>query len=222
MKIQLRKFLFCFLLLQSFIIYAQEQPPFWNEIRAFKREDSLKQPPANAILFTGSSSFRLWDNIDKSFPSHTIVNRGFGGSSLPDVIRYADNVIFPYNPKQVVIYCGENDIAAADSVTSKMVLQRFQHLFTLIRNRMPGVPILFVSIKPSPSRWQMKDRMIAANKSIKKFLRKQKRTHFADVWTAMLNGDGKPMENIFKEDRLHMNAQGYAIWQKIIEPHLIR
>lgn len=211
--------IFLFLLISSF---GQTSSPLAGEIAAFKSQDSLTGPPKNAILFVGSSSFRLWDGIEKSFPSHTIVNRGFGGSSLPDVIRYANDVIFPYGAKQVVIYCGENDIAASDSVGSKIVLQRFQQLFWLIRNEMPAVPILFVSIKPSPSRWQMKERMIAANKSIKKFLRKQKRTHFVDVWSAMLDSDGKPMEDIFKEDKLHMNAKGYAIWQKLMEPYLLK
>ena len=221
MKKQLIKLVIGFILLQSLPVNAQQQPPFWNEVQAFKKSDSIQLPPPKAILFTGSSSFRLWDGIEKSFPLHTIINRGFGGSSLPDVIRYANDLIFPYDPKQIVIYCGENDIAASDSVSSKMVLQRFQQLFSLIRHRMPAVPILFVSIKPSPSRWHMKDRMIAANKSIKKFLRKHKQTQFVDVWSAMLDGQGKPMENIFKEDRLHMNAKGYAIWQEKLEPYLI-
>src|SRR5215210_929625 len=99
-KTTLIKFLAAFFLLKASFAAAQEQPPFRSEIQAFKKQDSLAQQPTNAILFVGSSSFRLWKDVQQAFPAHTIVNRGFGGSSLPDVIRYADDIIFPYKPKQ--------------------------------------------------------------------------------------------------------------------------
>lgn len=196
--------------------------PFANEIAVFKKQDSISMPPTNAILFVGSSSFRIWKDVQTAFPNHVIINRGFGGSALPDVIRYEQDIIFPYAPKQIVIYCGENDIAAADSVTAQMVLERFKTLFTDIRMKLPDVPVLFVSIKPSPSRWQMRDRMIKGNDIIRKYLKKQKHTKYISVWKAMLAPDGEPIKDIFLGDNLHMNAKGYAIWQKIIEPYLIK
>ncbi|MBL7727787.1 MAG: hypothetical protein JNM68_08880, partial [Dinghuibacter sp.] len=98
-----------FLLLWGANTLAQ---PYIADIRAFKKQDSLTPPPANAILFVGSSSFTNWTNVHEYFPGKTIINRGFGGSSLTDLIRYAGDVIVPYNPKQIVIYCGENDFAA--------------------------------------------------------------------------------------------------------------
>ncbi len=196
--------------------------PFANEIAAFKKQDAVLFPPKNEILFVGSSSFRMWKDVQTAFPNHIIINRGFGGSALPDVIRYADEIIFPYQPKQIVIYCGENDIAAADSVTAQMVLERFKILFSEIRKELVDVPVLFVSIKPSPSRWAMKDRMITANKLIKKYLKKQKHTKYISVWKAMLAPGGEPIKDIFIGDNLHMNTKGYAIWQKIIEPCLLK
>jgi lysophospholipase L1-like esterase len=214
----------CFLLLlllQSNFVFAQDQLPFWNEIRAFKKADSIQPPPANAILFVGSSSFRLWKDVDKAFPKHTIINRGFGGSSLPHVIQYADDIIFPYQPKQIVIYCGENDMTA-EGVNGDTVFQRFKQLFTLIRSRLTNVPIVFVSLKPSPSRWHLKDKMESGNALIKDFLKKEKKTAYVDVWKPMLNEEGKPKEELFVEDKLHMNEKGYAIWQKKIEPKLVR
>lgn len=221
MKYRLLKIVFVLFLFQPATVFAQDQhPPFWDEIQQFKKSDSLHPPPTNAILFAGSSSFRFWTNVQDYFPSYTIINRGFGGSSLPDVIRYEDDIIFPYHPKQIVIYCGENDFVASDSVTVQMVFQRFTQLFTNVRNRLPNVPVVFVSIKPSPSRWQLKDKMIEENRLIKAFLLKRNKTAFVDVWTAMLDKDGKPMADIFKEDQLHMNAKGYAIWQKLIAPYL--
>jgi lysophospholipase L1-like esterase len=199
------------------IVTAQ---PFYEDILVFKKQDSIAFPPKQAILLVGSSSFTNWKDVQNYFPHFTIVNRGFGGSSISDVIRYADDIIFRYQPKQIVIYCGENDLAGSDTVTGKMVYQRFEQLFTLIRSKMPGVPVAFISLKPSPSRWQLNDKMIAANDLIKKYLRKKKKASFIDVYHKMLGADGTPIKEIFTEDNLHMNAKGYVIWQKIIEPYL--
>ena len=209
-------------LFQSICSGAQEQAPYRNEIQSFKKSDSLQQPKKNTILFVGSSSFRLWKDIQQAFPTHTIINRGFGGSSFPDVIRYADDIIFPYQPKQIVIYCGENDFASSDTVTSGLVVQRFEKLFTLIREKLPNVAVAYVSMKPSPSRWQLKEKMQDANKQIKTFLKKKKKTAFIDVWEPMLNEEGKPKDELFVGDKLHMNEKGYAIWQKKIEPYLLQ
>jgi lysophospholipase L1-like esterase len=111
---------------------AANAQPFANEIAAFKKQDSISFPPSHAILFVGSSSFRKWTDVQDYFPGYKIINRGFGGSTLPDVIRYADEIIFPYQPKQIVIYCGENDVASADSITGSIVFQRFKILFDQI------------------------------------------------------------------------------------------
>lgn len=205
--------------LTTLIVNAQ---PFANEIAQFKKQDSISFPPKNAILFAGSSSFTKWTDVQKYFPSYPIINRGFGGSSLLDVIRYSEDVIFRYQPKQIVIYCGENDIAAVDTITGKIVFERFKQLFTIIRNRFPKIKLVYISMKPSPARWQMKDRMISGNRLIKKYLNKQEHTKFISVWKKMLGADGKPMPDIFVADNLHMNAKGYAIWQKLIEPYLLK
>lgn len=197
-----------------------QHPPFWNDIQRFKKTDSTQQPAKNGILFVGSSSFTKWTDVQQYFPAYPIINRGFGGSSLPDVIRYADDIIFPYQPKQVVVYCGDNDLAASDTVSAATVTARFQQLFQLIRSRMPEVEIAYVSIKPSPSRARLMPKMIEANKQIRAFLRTQKHAAFIDVFKPMLNKNGQPREELFIEDRLHMNATGYTIWQKAIQPHL--
>lgn len=196
--------------------------PFINDITAFKKQDSVAFPPKNAILFVGSSSFTKWKDVQDYFPGHTIINRGFGGSVLNDVIRYESDIIFPYQPKQIVIYCGENDVASSDTVTGKVVLERFTRLFTDIRTQFPKTSIAFISLKPAPSRWKMKDRMVEANTLIKKYLKKKRHAKFINVWDSMLGPDGKPIPDIFIEDNLHMNAKGYAIWQAIIEPYLLK
>jgi len=212
-----------FLLTCAADLQAQQEPyPFWNDIRQFKTSDSLRPPPKNAILFVGSSSFTNWKDVQDYFPDYPIINRGFGGSSLTDVIRYADEIIYPYKPKQVVIYCGENDFAADDSVTASLVFARFMKLFTMIRGKLNEVPVVYVSMKPSPSRQRLMPAMETANEQIKAYLKTKKRTSFVDVYHKMLTHDGQPIDSIFNSDKLHMNKYGYAIWKKEITPFLMK
>lgn len=201
---------------------SAQQPPFFDEIQQFKKQDSVSFPPKNAVLFVGSSSFQKWHDVQSYFPDYKIINRGFGGSTLPDVIRYADDIITPYHPKQVVIYCGDNDLAASDTTTPEMVTDRFKTLFHIIRKSLPAANIAYVSIKPSPSRRQLMPKMKQANLQIKSFLQKQKNTSFIDVYQPMLLPGGQPKPEIFLEDSLHMNKKGYAIWKKAIQSYLIK
>ncbi len=198
------------------------EAPFSDEINAFLKDDSINPPPQHAIVFAGSSSFRKWTDLADYFPGYTVLNRGFGGSSLPDLTRYAGRIILPYHPRQVVIYCGDNDLASSDSITANIVYKRFRKLFALIRAGNKSANILYVSIKPSPSRMRLMPQMEAANKKIRFFLGQQKNARFVDVYHLMLDASGKPVETLFLEDRLHMNPDGYAIWQKAIQPLLIK
>ncbi len=215
--------LFSFLLLiEQYSLFAQAAPPYWNDILAFKKQDSAQPPPRNPILFIGSSSFTNWKDVNAYFPGYTILNRGFGGSTLVDVIRYAYDIILPYHPKQVVIYCGENDLASTDSISAGEAVRRFKTLFGIIRLNLPSARIDFISMKPSPSRQNIEIKVRAANKEIKNFLKTQKNAGFIDVYDAMLDKKGKPREELFLEDRLHMKPAGYAIWKKFILPHLVK
>ena len=202
----------------SLVLFAQDRP-FWKEIKAFKSADSVKAPPQNAIVFVGSSSFRMWKDLQNAFPQHVVINRGFGGSSLPHVIDYADEIVIPYKPKQVVIYCGENDFTS-DTVTSKTVTDRFVTLFNLLRKELPRTEIVFVSMKPSPSRQHLMTKIDAANDAIRDFLQSKKHAAYVDIWDDMLDKNGAPRKELFLRDMLHMNEAGYAIWQKAIAPHL--
>jgi len=201
-------------------VIAQTNPPFFKEIEAFKKMDQNNPPQKGVILFVGSSSFTNWKDVQNYFPGYAIINRGFGGSSLPDVIRYAQDVIYPYQPSQVVIYCGENDFTTSQNTNADTVLNRFTTLFGMIRKEIPRAHILFVSIKPSPSRAKYMPEMVRTNDLIRKYLKRRSRTGFVDVYSKMLLDDGSPMPDIFLGDKLHMNKNGYAIWQKAIWPYL--
>ena len=219
----MRFILFSVLVIFSVGVAAQkEMPPFWEDIQVFKKQDSISFPGTGKILFVGSSSFTNWKDVQNYFPGYPVINRGFGGSSLPDVIRYREDVIFKYKPKQIIIYCGENDLAASDTVSAETVIARFKELFHLIRGRFKKIPVVFISLKPSPSRQHLMPKMLIANLAIKNYLKKKKKTVFIDVYQNMLNPDGSPLKDIFIEDSLHMNAEGYAIWQKLIGPHLLK
>lgn len=197
--------------------------PFQDEIDVFIKKDSVAMPAANSILFVGSSSFNYWKDISNYFPGYPIINRGFGGSSLTDIIHFNQETILKYKPKQIYIYCGENDIAASDTITPQIVFERFKTLYTIIRTHLGNkVPVMYVSIKPSVARWTMEEKFVTANTLIRDFINKQKHTQFLDVHSAMLDTNGMVFKDIFIADKLHMNAKGYAIWQKIIAPTLVK
>jgi lysophospholipase L1-like esterase len=195
--------------------------PFINEIKAFRRSDSIAMPPQNAILLIGSSSFTNWKDVAKYFPEHTIINRGFGGSSLPHMTMYAEDIIFKYNPKQIIIYCGENDLTGGPSITADTIFERLKSLHQLIRSRYKKVPIAYISMKPSPSREKYLETMQNANGLIKTFMEQQKKSSYIDVYNSMLDANGNILTHIFLSDKLHMNAEGYKIWQGVILPYLV-
>lgn len=196
--------------------------PFWNEVQKFKTTDSVSFPASNQILLIGSSSFTMWKDVQTYFPDRKILNRAFGGSTLADVIRYRYDIIFPYQPKQIVIYCGENDFASSDTVSVELVMQRFMTLYNYIRAKYKTVPLAYVSMKPSPSRLHLLEKYKEANKRINLFLATKPNTKFVDVYSAMLTATGEPIQDIFLADNLHMNAKGYAIWKKKLETVLLK
>jgi len=206
----------------SLKVSSQSSLPYWKEVQAFKKLDSSNFPAAHQILFIGSSSFTMWKDVQQYFPSYPILNRAFGGSSLPDLIQYRYDILYPYQPRQIVIYCGENDFAASDTVSVETVVGRFKTLFYLLRVKYPNTTVAYVSMKPSHSRLQLLPKYKEANMHIRNYLASQNKTSFIDVYSQMLNADGSIMDDIFLQDKLHMNAKGYAIWKKIILPYLLK
>ena len=199
---------------------ANQAPPFWNDIQKFKSMDSVLMPPGGKILMIGSSSFTRWQDVGFYLQGYPFINRGFGGSSLPHLIRYFENLVTPYQPRQILIYCGENDLGP--NVIADTVVERFKTLFDMIRNQDKHVFVTYISMKPSPSRETFMDKMKEGNQKIRAFLQTKEHTSFVDVFQKMLLPNGKPMPDIFVEDELHMNEKGYYIWAKEIAPHLLK
>ncbi|MFM6994478.1 MAG: GDSL-type esterase/lipase family protein [Sediminibacterium sp.] len=195
--------------------------PFKQEVAQFQKSDSIVMPPKGQIVFAGSSSFTKWKDVAMYFPGYPIINRGFGGATLVDLIYYVDDAIIQYQPSQVFIYCGENDMADVDTVSPSTVLHRFKTLHGILLKKLPkATKIFFVSIKPSIARWHLESKYLEANNLIKAYIDTQKNCQFLDVHTMMLDENKEVLKDIFIADKLHMNAKGYQIWQKQFVPFL--
>lgn len=197
---------------------VEPPPPFEDEIRAFEAADRATPPPKNPILFTGSSSIRLWKTLAQDFPRHTVLNRGFGGSHIADALRYVNRIVIPYAPRAIVFYAGGNDIHAGKAPAE--VAADFVAFARAVHARLPRTRIAYVSIAPNPARWAEVDRVRDVNARIAAFTRSDPRLSFIDVFPHMLGPDGKPRPDIFGPDKLHMNATGYALWTRLLGPRL--
>jgi hypothetical protein len=199
-------------------VFAQQGFPFDNEIRAFKHQDSLSFPKPNGILFIGSSSIRLWSDLEQRFPGVPIIKRGVGGSELWQLVDYfTPYILFPYHPRKIFIYAGENDIAAGKS--AQFVADEFTKLWVTIHEQLPGAEIYFMSIKPSPVRAKSYAEVYKANDLIKAYLENKPQSHFVDLVTAIYKpGTTAPDSSLFKGDYLHLNSKGYDKWQSVLQP----
>ena len=199
-------------------VYQNQPYVYQKEIDGWREADRQNPPKPGMILFVGSSTFTNWKTVDKAFPGKRVLNRAYGGSGLGNLIR--DYKVFTaYRPKQIVVYCGENDLAGGKTPAYK-VFEDFKKFFGLLRKDLPMTEILYCAMKPSPSRWHLRAKYEFGNQLIKEFLSKQIRADYASCWDAMLGPDGRPEESLFVSDMLHMNPKGYAIWTKILEPKL--
>ncbi|MFO0949138.1 MAG: GDSL-type esterase/lipase family protein [Planctomycetota bacterium] len=196
---------------------AADPTRFEKAIRAFEQQDKKQPPPEAATLFLGSSSIRLWP-LDTSFPTRPKIHRGFGGSTIADSVHYADRIVIPYRPKQIVFYAGDNDVAAG--MSAKDVTADFGKLTAKVFAALPETTIVFISIKPSIQRWKLADVMKEINENVKQMAAKEPRIRFVDVWPAMLGPDGKPIADLFVADGLHLSPKGYELWTSLIEQTL--
>ena len=216
--------LMCAALLAAFLaspLLAADKSPsvaFEKEIQAYEAADKKNPPEPGAIVFIGSSTFRMWTTMEKDFPEHRVLNRGFGGSQMADAVYFADRIVIPYKPKLIVVHEGGNDIHAGKS--PERVLADFKEFVAKVRAAQPEVPIAFSSIPPAPIRWSEADKCRKANQLIKEYIATEKNIDYIDIFDALLGADGKPDESLFLPDHLHLNAAGYKIRADITRPHL--
>lgn len=190
---------------------------FASAIRAFNEWDQKNTPARGAVLFTGSSSIVGWSTAT-AFPELTVLNRGFGGSHLTDVTHYAPDVVIRYSPRVIVLYAGDNDIASGRGAAA--VADDFRALLRVMRAALPETPLVYLSIKPSPSRWALWPIAREANERIAEICRQDAKTRYVDVATPLLGADGTPRSELFLPDRLHLSEAGYATWNEQLRPVL--
>lgn len=189
---------------------------FESEILAFADSDRANPPTPGGIVFVGSSSIRMWPDLRSYFPGLNVIQRGFGGSRLDEVVRYTPRIVLPYKPKLVVLYAGENDIA--EGRTPAQVFASYVDFVDLVQKSLPDARIVYVSIKPSPSRWELVDKMRAANDMIQQYIGTHPRQQYVNVFSPMIGVNGRPRPELFVSDSLHMTRVGYAIWQQLLTP----
>ncbi|GAB4421877.1 MAG: SGNH/GDSL hydrolase family protein [Bacteroidia bacterium] len=195
-------------------------PPFEAEIRAFEAADSSGMPPEGAVLFIGSSSLRLWQTLTADMVPLPVVNRGFGGSTMPDLLRYADRILFPYRPRCIVLYEGDNDITH-EAITPDSVLANLRSYHQAVRQRLPGSHTWVLSIKPSPARRHLADKARQANDLMQAYCDAVPELTFIDVGAVMRDAGGNLRGDIFLQDSLHLGPSGYALWTDLLRPLLL-
>lgn len=203
------------LLIVTTVSYGQGNLPFAGEVMEIqKRLDTIWDKSKPSILFTGSSSVRLWNDLQERFPENQVLNTGFGGSQTSDLANFLNELILDYNPSKVFIYEGDNDIFAKKK--PKQIIGTFTTVLDTLQQKRPDLEIVLISAKPSISRWKFRSRYKRLNKKLKALALGREAVSYVDVWSVMLNRR-KLKKDLFIEDGLHMNAKGYDLWEEALK-----
>lgn len=189
---------------------------FESEIVEFENADKADPPKAGGVVFVGSSSIRMWPQLQADFPGINVIQRGFGGAQMNEVLYYTPRIVTRYKPKLVVLYAGENDLVTGRH--PDQIFNDYKAFVALVHKTVPDAKIAYVSIKPSGDRWVLVDNMKKANALIKKYIAGQRDQTYVDVFTPMIGPDGLPRDELFGEDKLHMNWKGYELWRVLLTP----
>jgi lysophospholipase L1-like esterase/kynurenine formamidase len=188
------------------------------EFARFDAADRESPPRPNGFVFVGSSSIRFWNTLQEDFPNLNVLNRGFGGSRISDVREHLDRLVIAYKPQMVLVYAGDNDLAAGR--TADDVVADYKAIVARLEQALPNARVAWISIKPSPSRWRVADQTRAANAEIERFTRDNPRLLYIDVFNPMIGANGLPIPELFVADSLHMTPAGYVLWQSIVNPYV--
>jgi len=198
-----------------------QNPDRWEgAMQDFEVEEAATPVPPGAIVFTGSSSVRLWTTLQEDMAPLTVIQRGFGGSVMADALYWIDTLVLKHRPRAVVLYEGDNDIGSL-GMRAEELLEGYETFVMRVHEALPDTRIYFLAVKPSILRWDTWAEMKQANDLIRQASEADSRLFFIDVASPMLDGTGEPISDIFVEDDLHMNAKGYEIWTSVVRPFLM-
>jgi lysophospholipase L1-like esterase len=190
-----------------------------REIAGFEAADRIKPPPKGGVLFIGASGIRLWKSLAEDFPDHKVINRGFGGSEIRDSTHFADRIIFPYEPRQIFLRAGGNDIH--NGGLPFLVAGDFLEFCRIVHQRLPNTEILFIGASPAPARWGESDKYVELNRRIREGALNMPRVGYIDVYPIGIKSDGNPRYEVFVADKLHFNAEGYKLLADRVRPYLM-
>jgi GDSL-like Lipase/Acylhydrolase family len=195
---------------------------YWeNDIQKFEQLDKSEKYPEDAILFAGSSSIRLWTSLEKDMEPYHVIQRGYGGAKLSDFAVYASRIFDPHPCKAIVLFVANDITGAENDKTPKEVATLFRYVLKTIRKVHPTTPVFWIAITPTVSRWKVWPEIQKANALIKEICENQKNTYFINTDFAFLGENGKPKDELFRDDKLHLTEKGYAVWTEIIKNYLI-
>lgn len=200
------------LVISAVNLYAQDPTRFNNDVEKLVNTGYNFSDNKKLVLFTGSSSVRMWINVQEYFPGYNVINNGFGGSHFSDLIYFYNKLIIPHQPDILFIYEGDNDIASKEK--PRKIVKEAKFLLSKIRRDLPNTDVVLISAKPSVARWDLRNEYQKLNKKLAKLADKQNKVEFADIWAAMVDENGNVFPDVFLEDNLHMNKKGYDIWGK--------
>ena len=198
---------------------SQNSGRFEDVIQDYEQLDKENGYKPESVLFTGSSSIRMWKTLSEDMAPIPVINRGFGGSTIPEVLYYADRIIKPHQPGILVLYCGENDLSNDDAKAS-LALKSFKKFSNYLKKNLPETKVFFLAIKPSIKRWQYWPKLAEANNKIKEFIERHDQYYYVDTAGEMLDENGIVLQDIFIKDNLHMNEKGYKLWTNKLKPIL--
>ena len=202
------------------VLFAAAQDParFKTDVEELAKTEYKFTNDKKLVVFAGSSSIRMWKDVQSYFPEYNVINNGFGGSHFSDLLFYYDDLILSRKPEILFIYEGDNDIA--DAKTPAEVMKQAKGLVAKIRNDLPETRILFISPKPSLAREKLKEKYLTFNNKLERYCNRKKQVEFVNVWTPMCDRSGTILPGLFLEDGLHMNKKGYDIWGTAINNYL--
>lgn len=199
-----------------------EPAAIWEEeIRRYEEGDRHAPPPTGAILFTGSSSIRLWTTLAQDLAPLTILNRGFGGAQAHQVLSFAPRILLPYHPSAVVLYIGENDLEARTGKTPEHVLAEVAALSDLLARELPQARLYLLAVKPSPARRRRWAQARRLNTLLAAFAQEDCRRCWVDVATPAFDARGRWRSDLYMADGLHLSPAGYALWARLLRARLL-
>ena len=152
---------------------------FASSFAKFQQEDeSIISKRNDLTLFTGSSSIRRWHTLSTDFPNLHLLNRGFGGAHISDVLHFYNHLFLRYKPDRIVfiaekMICGQESQRLRYFVTSKHFATRFLMIF--------HTTFIYLSCKPSPKRFSKWNTYQSLNLKIKNYCLREPNLTFVNL-----------------------------------------